>query len=191
MRRLLLAAVLLTTVATSPATADARAFSYGVSAAEVTSSSALLWGRSLKAGKVQLEIALDKKFAHGQMTKTITATRSSDLTVQARVTGLSPDKRYYYFFHQGKQRSLMGTFKTSPKPTAAKTIRFAVTGDADGVKRPDGTNYWDKDGAASFATYKAMTREKNDFNVNLGDTIYSDTGMDLGLPNALTLDLKR
>jgi alkaline phosphatase D len=191
MRRLLLAAVLLTAAAVNPSTADARAFRYGVSAAEVTSNSALLWGRSLKAGKVQLEIALDKKFAHQQMTKTTMAKRSSDLTVQARVTGLLPDKRYYYFFHQGKQRSLLGTFKTAPKPTAAKTIRFAVTGDADGVKRPDGTNYWDKDGAASFATYKAMTGEKNDFNVNLGDTIYSDSGRDLGLPNALTLDLKR
>jgi phosphodiesterase/alkaline phosphatase D-like protein len=61
MRRLLLAGVLLTTAAASPSTADARAFRYGVSAAEVTSNSALLWGRSLKVGKVQLEIALDTR----------------------------------------------------------------------------------------------------------------------------------
>src|SRR5437762_206665 len=56
----------------------------------------------------------------------------------------------------------------------------------------DGRNYWNKDGAADMATYKAMTREKNDFNVNLGDTIYSDSSPDgLDLPFADTLDLKR
>jgi alkaline phosphatase D len=187
MRRLLLAAVLPVITVGIPCTAHARAFSYGVASSEVTSSSALLWGRSLKAGKVQLEVASDKNFAHVQATKKLLAQRTSDLTVQATVTGLRPETRYWYFFHQGKQRSVIGTFKTAPKPTAAKTIRFAVSGDADGLKGPDGANYWNKDGAANFATYKAMAREKNDFNVNLGDTIYSDSG----LPNGLTLDLKR
>jgi phosphodiesterase/alkaline phosphatase D-like protein len=191
MRRLLIAAVLLATAAALPSTAGARAFSYGVSSAEVTSSSALVWARPLKAGKVQLVLSLDKKFRRAVRTKTVTASKANDLTVQVRVAGLKPGKSYFYFFHQGKQRSLLGTFKTAPKPTAAQTIRFAVTGDADGIHTADGSNIYDKDGAANFATYKAMTREKNDFNVNLGDTIYSDGGGDIGLLPAFDLDGKR
>jgi phosphodiesterase/alkaline phosphatase D-like protein len=55
----------------------------------------------------------------------------------------------------------------------------------------NGHNYWNKDGSADMATYKAMTREKNDFNVNLGDTIYSDAETSQGVPLAFTLPAKR
>jgi phosphodiesterase/alkaline phosphatase D-like protein len=65
-----------------------------------------------------------------------------------------------------------------------------VTGDADGI-RVNGHNYWNKDGSADWATYKAMTREKNAFNVNLGDTIYSDAEIQQGFARAFTLDQKR
>jgi phosphodiesterase/alkaline phosphatase D-like protein len=191
MRRPVLAAVAAVSVLVSfPATAGARAFSYGVSSAEVTSSSALLWARSPKSGKVRLVMAQNKRFTKKRATKAVTAKKSSDLTVQVRVTHLAPSKRYYYFFTQGRQRSVIGTFATAPKSTSAKTIRFAVTGDADGV-RTGGSNYWNKDGSADWATYSAMKREKNDFNVNLGDTIYSDAETDLGFPLALSLDQKR
>src|SRR5439155_7108980 len=52
-------------------------------------------------------------------------------------------------------------------------------------------NYWNKDGSNNWATYKAMTKEKNNFNVNLGDTIYSDAETDQGFPLAFSLDQKR
>src|SRR5437868_3774786 len=97
-------------VAVLPTTAaSARGFSYGVAAAEVTPSSALLWARPLKAGKLQLELALDSHFRRLRLSKTLFATKANDLTAQTRVAGLQPDRRYYYFFHQGRQRSLLGT----------------------------------------------------------------------------------
>src|SRR4051812_35718636 len=173
MRRLFTVAVLVTIATAIPSTAHARAFSYGVSAAEVTQNSALLWARALKAGKVKLEVALNSKFTRRRINKTVFARKSNDLTVQTRIAGLKPATTYFYFFHQGKQRSLLGKFTTAPKTTSPKTIRFGVTGDADPV-RVNGHNYWNKDGSADMATYKAMAREKNSFNVNLGDTIYSD-----------------
>lgn len=190
MRRLVFAAALVTTALAIPSTANARAFSYGVSAAEVTNSVALLWARPLKAGKVGLVVSLNKTFTRTRIRKTLFARKSNDLTVQSRVAGLRANTRYYYFFFQGKQRSLIGTFKTAPKATQTKTIHFAVTGDADPV-RVNGQNYWNKDGSADMATYKAMTKEKNDFNVNLGDTMYSDAETDQGVPRAFTLDQKR
>jgi phosphodiesterase/alkaline phosphatase D-like protein len=187
MRRLLLAAAVVSVLAAVPSTAAAKGFSSGVSSAEVTASSALLWGHAGKKGKVKLLVAVNRKFTKGRLTKTVSASSSNDLTVQSRVAHLKPGKRYYYFFVQGKQRSAIGTFKTAPKAAAAKTVRFAVTGDSD-VTRTGAHNYWNKDGAADWATYKAMTREKNDFNVNLGDTIYSDPSAGT---RALTLPQKR
>jgi alkaline phosphatase D len=174
-----------------PSSASARTFSYGVSATEVTSTSALLWARALKAGKVRLVVALNSRMTRRRITKTTFARRSNDLTVQTRVAGLIPARRYYYFFIQGRQRSVLGTFRTAPRPRASETIRFAVTGDTDGARTSDGTPYWNRDGSASFATYRAMTREQNHFNVNLGDTIYSESPDGTTLPQAMTLDLKR
>jgi phosphodiesterase/alkaline phosphatase D-like protein len=190
MRRLLPAAAVVSLLATLPSIADAAAFRYGVSSAEVTPTSALLWGRTVKAGKAKLIVALDKGFKRKRVTKTVLAQKSNDLTLQSRVARLKPATRYYYFFAQGRQRSTIGTFRTAPKTTAAKTIRFAVTGDADG-NRVNGRNYWNKDGSADWATYTAMAREKNDFNVNLGDTMYSDAEVAQGFPRAFSLAQKR
>jgi alkaline phosphatase D len=190
MRRPVVAVALVCALAVVPSTATATPFRYGVSSAEVTPSSALLWGHAIKAGKARLVVGLDKRFNRKRITKMVFARKSNDLTVQTRVAGLAADTRYYFFFVQGKQRSEIGTLKTAPKPTASKTIRFAVTGDADPI-RVNGHNYWNKDGSADWATYKAMTREKNAFNVNLGDTIYSDNEVAQGFPRAFTLDQKR
>src|SRR3954454_1535119 len=117
MRPVLLAAALVSVLATVPSTAAAKGFSDGVSSAEVTSSSALLWAHAGKAGKVQLVVALDRHFSRKRITKTAFAKKANDLTVQTRVAGLIPKTRYYYFFIQGKQRSLVGTFATAPKTT--------------------------------------------------------------------------
>src|SRR3954454_7327219 len=183
-------AVALVTALAVPSTASAAPFRYGVSSAEVTSSSALLWAHAIKSGKVRLVVGVDKKFTRRRITKTVFARKSNDLTVQSRVAGLAADRRYWFFFVQGKQRSVIGTFRTAPKSRTSKTIRFAVTGDADPV-RVNGHNYWNKDGSNDWATYKAMTHEKNAFNVNLGDTIYSDAETAQGFPLAFSLAQKR
>src|SRR4051812_7551126 len=190
MRRPLFAVALVTALGIFPSTASAAPFRYGVSSAEVTSSSALLWAHAIKSGKVRLVVGVDKGFTRRRITKTVFARKSNDLTVQSRVAGLAADRRYWFFFVQGKQRSVIGTFRTAPKSTASTTIRFAVTGDADPI-RVNGHNYWNKDGSADWATYKAMTHEKNAFNVNLGDTIYSDAETSQGFPRAFTLAQKR
>jgi alkaline phosphatase D len=190
MQRLLVAAAVTAVLASVPSSAGAAGFSYGISSAEVTSSSALLWTRAPKSGKAQLVVAQNRKFTKKRTAKKLSASSKNDLTLQSKVSKLAGATKYFYFFIQGKQRSAIGTFTTAPKPNAAKTIRFAVTGDADPV-RVNGQNYWNKDGSNNWATYKAMTKEKNNFNVNLGDTIYSDAEVDQGFPLAFSLAQKR
>ena len=151
--------------------AAASAFKYGVTAGEVTSSSAILWTRAARTGVVTLEVARNKRFTRGLRTFTVRARKSRDLTVQGRVTRLKAGRRYYFRFFQGRRRSKRGTFITAPRRTANATVEFAFTGDTDatplkGQRRP----HWN-----NFDVFRRMRAERNDFNIHFGDTIYSDS----------------
>ncbi len=49
-------------------------------------------------------------------------------------------------------------------------MRFAISGDADATPGTNG-----KPAYNAFQVYGRMAAEGNDFNINLGDTIYSDS----------------
>jgi phosphodiesterase/alkaline phosphatase D-like protein len=166
------AALAVAALAALPAGAGAKGFSYGVTSSEVTSSSALVWTRADKAGKVKLVVSADKKFGNkGDKKKTLSAKAAADDVVQVTVRGLKAGHRYAYVFTSGKNRSAVGHFKTAPKASQAKTLRFAYSGDADAQKAVGAS----KPFYNTFQIYKQMAKEGNDFNVNFGDTIYSDT----------------
>ena len=192
-RIVVLAATTAALIALVPASASAQGFTLGVSASEVTSSSALLWARAPKTGQARLQVALDRRFRKRRLTKTLFVRGNNDRTVQTRVAGLAPSRRYWYFFHQGRQRSAVGTFVTAPRPNAFQTIEFGVTGDTEGHKDENGNLYWNRRGARDMAIYSRMAAEGNHFNINLGDVIYSDpTGaLRPRLQTALTLAEKR
>ena len=164
-----------------PASAGAKGFSYGVTAAEVNSSSALLWTRSDKPGKVTVQVSPDRKFgSKGDLSGSARATAGHDNVVQFKARKLKSGKRYYYRFRQGKKNvSTVGRFKTAPKASQAKTIKFAYSGDADAQRAAGATEPFYN----TFEVYKRMAREGNDFNINFGDTIYSDTEVGSTLSN--------
>jgi alkaline phosphatase D len=148
------------------ADAAAPGFRYGVAAGEVTATSAILWTRAPARGPVRLEL-------EGPSTSVLEldASPRNDLTVQARVSGLRAATHYAYRFVQGGRASADGRFRTAPRPGANARVRFALTGDADATPASGRRPAW------SFAVYARMAAEHNDFNVNLGDTIYSDSGV--------------
>ena len=177
LRLVVLPALALALVPAAPAAASG--FSLGVAAGEVKTSSAILWARADKAGAVTLKVKLGTLPVASY---TLQAKPANDNTVQKLVTRLQAGKTYKYFFVQGKSKSPVGTFKTPPSATANKTIRFAFSGDADAQRAKGQSNiFYDSlkgnNGltAESFGIYRQMTAEKNDFNVNLGDTIYTDS----------------
>jgi len=156
-----------------PAAAQA-AFSSGVTAAEVTSRSALLWTRADAPGPVSLRI--------GHRTFALTATDAHDLTVQRTVTGLKPGTAYRYVFAQAGHSSATGHLRTAPAPGRSAPVRFAFSGDADAQPQtPGGPPAYNR-----FEVYDRMAREHNAFNINVGDTIYSDSEV-AGAPPALTV----
>ncbi|HXG75427.1 MAG TPA: alkaline phosphatase D family protein [Gaiellaceae bacterium] len=161
-------------------------FAYGVAAGEVTASSALLWTRAPRAGAVTLELldSAGARVAAAIRPRRLVAGPAADLTVQATVGRLRPGTRYRYRFRQGGAVSATGTFETAPAATASVPVRFAISGDADATPRADGTLAFNR-----FGVYARMAAEGNDFNVNLGDTIYSDSAVG-GAPVARTVAAK-
>ncbi|HET9461894.1 MAG TPA: PhoD-like phosphatase N-terminal domain-containing protein, partial [Gaiellaceae bacterium] len=161
---------------------SASVFKYGVAAGEVTSTSAILWTRAPKAGLVTLAVAArgatKARLLEGR------ATREADLTVQGVVRKLKPGTTYTYSFAQGKARSTVGTFTTAPASAADTPVRFAISGDADATPGPSGAPGFNR-----FEVYARMAAEKNAFNINLGDTIYSDSEVG-GAPVARTVRQK-
>ena len=120
----------------------------------------------------------------GGFVASVPARAADDFTVEKEVTALKPGTRYYYAFAIGLARSAVGRFVTAPAPGAPVRVRFAISGDADATPGPNG-----KPGFNRYETYGRMAAEQNDFNINLGDTIYSDSELSGSKP-ALTVPAK-
>ncbi len=164
-----LAAVVTLAVAVVAADGATPAFRYGVAAGEVTSTSAILWTRAAGSGNVRLVVRLGSQVVAARV---LQANTDSDLTVQSRITGLRPGRRYTYRFTRGARVSETGTFTTAPALSAGRRVRFAITGDADATPGPSSGPVFNR-----FQIYARMAAARNDFNINLGDTIYSDSGV--------------
>ena len=166
--------------------AAAQAFDEGVANGDVSSTAALIWTRSDGSGTVRFQVARDKRFHRVVRQGKVRARKSADDTVQIRLRKLSPATHYYYRFTRGRKRSAVGTFKTAPSANANRTIRFAWTGDADATPRPGQSKpFWN-----NGVVYARMAKERNDFNINIGDTIYSDSEVPGITQNAKTVAQK-
>ena len=155
----------------APSAFAARGFSHGVTPGEVTKSSAVLWGKAKRSGSYSLDVARNRRFTRGLDAHLVRARKSRDNTVQLRVKRLRANTRYWFRFSGGRKRSDVGTFKTAPKAKQNATIEFAWSGDQDFNSEPGETQpHWNNGGVLA-----RMKAERNDFNVMLGDTIYSDS----------------
>jgi phosphodiesterase/alkaline phosphatase D-like protein len=147
----------------------ANGFIDGVTAGEVTDHSAITWAQTKKPGKVTVTAKSGKSKAGA----TLKANESADDTVQVKLKHLNAGKEYAYRFclaNKPKVCSDRGHFRTAPKPGQAKKIRFAYSGDETGVSQPgQHTPFWGR-----FKAFKSMVAEHNDFNLDFGDTMYSD-----------------
>jgi alkaline phosphatase D len=168
--RALLIALITTLLLAQPALA-AKGFTLGVTAGEVTSSSAVLWGKAKKSGTYTVDIARDRRFKRFQR-YSVVAKKGRDNTVQKRVKRLKANKRYWFrFVGRRGARSAVGAFRTAPKAKQNAAIRFAWSGDQDFNSKPGETKpYWN-----NGEVLARMRAERNHFNVMLGDTIYSDS----------------
>jgi alkaline phosphatase D len=162
-------------------------FSFGVTAGDVTATSAILWGRANRQTAVVLEVARNRRLTQGLTRYAALALRVNDNTVRRRVGGLRPGTRYWYRFRKGRGKSALGTFVTAPRANQNATVEFGWTGDTDFNAAPGQTTpFWNNGGV-----FRHMRAERNDFNIHLGDTMYSDSEIPGRLrPIALTVPAK-
>jgi alkaline phosphatase D len=152
----------------------ANHFIDGVTAGEVKAHSAIIWARTDRAAPVQFKVDPVSSGTGVAVSGTgLTATKSTNNTVQTVVGGLTPGRAYRYrvcLRNHKKVCSDTGHFHTAPKPKQKKTIRFAYSGDETGVAEPgESKPFW-----GNFKVWKTVVGEHNDFNIDFGDTIYSD-----------------
>ena len=169
-----------------PASALAQ-FTSGVTAGEVTYHSAIVWGRAANPGAVKAQVATDGSFNNVIRERILQAESSNDNTVQTKFDSLSPNSTFHYRFclQGGSSCSAQGKFKTAPPPSLVTPIRFAFSGDETAVSAPGQQQpYW-----GTFKAFKSMVAENNKFNIDFGDTIYSDPEVP-GAATALTVGEK-
>ena len=157
--------------------ARANGFKFGVTAADVTSDSAILWAKASRSGTAEIQIVRRGGFGRcdpedAPANRRVNAKRSNDNTVQKKVKKLDADTAYKYrFCMDGGRRSETGRFTTAPDPKSKQTINFALSGDQDARPSPGQSEpYWNR-----FEVWDRIRAQQNDFNVLLGDTMYSDT----------------
>jgi alkaline phosphatase D len=177
-RQVGMAAALVAALAALPATASAAKFQYGVTSSEATQSSIVLWTRAPATGKVVAEVSPDRRFRKVTH-KSQAASKSHDNTVRIKVGRLKPSSTYFYRFRQGTSVSPTGSFITAPKASSTKAFSFSYSGDED-AQRATGQS---KPFYNNFEVFRSMAKERNAFNVNFGDTIYSDTEVGSTLSN--------
>jgi len=164
---------------------------------EVTTDSAILQSRLTGAaidsasdvpgarGTARFEIADNSDFEAAIETAWIEADPDYDYVIKTRVTGLSPNTRYYYrlVFGPHRQQITRGptrTFKTHPgRGVSVRTSFVVVTGmnyaffhqgrDAKGSRA-----YRGKDKHLGYPALEAIRKLKPDFFVGTGDNVYYD-----------------
>lgn len=157
-------------------TVQAADFTGGISAGDVTDSSAIVWTRTAAPATLRLEVSHDAFATIDQSLDTATD-QGSGHTTRVDVHGLQPSTAYVYRFVDADDpatSSPVGRFRTAPPPDVPAPLRFVFSGDA---------NY-------AFAPYVLMghaAREDADFMLFFGDLIYSDVTAG-GLGPAITLD---
>jgi alkaline phosphatase D len=159
----------------------------GIAVGDVSSSSALLWVRTGGPATVQIEWAtpalwenvskLATVIAPVSRTKPLPATAETDYTLSIPLEGLSAATRYRYHIlakQAGDSKDqasatlvAQGEFSTLPDAKTSVPITFAWSGDLGGQERC-------RQGPDGYPIFNVMGRQRLDFFLFLGDTIYSD-----------------
>src|SRR5258706_139976 len=114
----------------------------GVAAGDATTTDAVLWTRAVDtsapaaAALTALVAPNDPTVTTGVVTFSGSTDPAKDYTAKVIASNLQPNTRYYYRFAASTDPlniSIIGTFKTAPDANSAVPVRFAFSGDADGL----------------------------------------------------------
>ena len=152
-------------------------FTLGVASGDPTATSAMIWTRlaprplepeggmpGARTG-VTWEVADDDQFARVVRSGRATAAPELGYSIHVDVTGLEPDRWYFYRFTSMDAVSAVGRLRTTPRGDAGTRLRFAVAS----------CQHYEQ---GYYTAYDHMSREDIDLVAHLGDYIYEYAAMD-------------
>lgn len=144
-------------------TPDVPHLTHGTAVGEVSSTSAVLWGRCDRATALHVLLGGDDK------ARAIDVSAATDFTGKIGYTTLAPDTSYAYRAWCGDALAAgaVGDFHTAPAATAPRPLRFVWGGDVGGQNVC-------RDRSRGYPIFDVIAARRPDFFIGLGDMIYAD-----------------
>jgi alkaline phosphatase D len=148
-------------------------FSLGIASGDPTHHSVVLWtrlaidplnGGGMPPGPVEVKwkVATDAGLQHVVRRGTVIAFPEDGHSMHVSVTGLAPDRWYWYQFEIGSHVSPVGRTRTFPAPgSQPRLLRFAFVS----------CQHWE---TGFYTAWERLAQEDIDFVIHLGDYIYED-----------------
>jgi len=163
--------------------ADRPQITHGVQSGDVSIDSGVVWARADRPARMQIEVATSDSFKDPRGVF-VDALPESDFTAKALIENLPAGQDIFYRvrFQDLSDPSILsepavGRFRTAPSDR--RSVSFTWSGDTAGQG-------WGIDEArGGMRTYAAMGKNRPDFFIHSGDTIYADGPIpaEMKLPN--------
>ena len=164
--------------------ADRPVITHGVQSGDVTVDSGVVWARADRPARMQVEFATTESFKDVRGGLFVDALPESDFTAKAIIENLpaSQDIFYRIAFQDLSSPTILGEpmvgrFRTAPADR--RSVSFVWSGDVAGQG-------WGIDESrGGMKTYATMLKNRPDFFIHNGDTIYADGAIpaELKLPD--------
>ena len=139
-------------------------------------------------GIARFEIAVEQSFQNARLMEWIEATAAADYIIKMKVTGLTPDTRYFYRLCYGanKGNTQLGrtcSFKTLGRPEKSSPVSFVVVTGMNHAFFHRGTDgrgrrmYMGPDKQLGFPALATILEMRPDFFIGTGDNVYYDHPM--------------
>lgn len=153
--------------------ADRPLVTHGIQCGDVSVDSAVIWARADRPARMLAEVATSDSFKTIERTVFVDALPESDFTAKALIEGLPAGQDIFYRIRFQDLASpsitgepMVGHFRTAPGDR--RSISFVWSADTAGQG-------WGIDEArGGMRTYTTMLRNRPDFFIHSGDTIYAD-----------------
>jgi alkaline phosphatase D len=152
---------------------DRPVITHGVQSGDVSVESGVIWARADRPARMRVEIATTDSFRNARQGAFVDALPDSDLTAKLLLEGLPAGQDIFYRIRFENLASptiesepVVGRFRTAPADR--RSVSFVWSGDTAGQG-------WGIDEArGGMRTYAVMRRNRPDFFIHSGDTIYAD-----------------
>ena len=138
--------------------------SLGYTAGDVTADGAMIWLRAAPDSAVSIQYGKDQALQQFAETKSFKVRDDADSTALISLDGLEPKSTYYYrAVVAGRRPGPIARFVTAPTNDDPAKVSFCFSGDSRESYKP-------------FTIMDAVSEQRPDFFLYLGDTIYADRG---------------